>query len=540
MKKINKLNLGFTDAENYKRRENKDLFNKIFIRNKYLDELCDPAVNFIVGEKGTGKTAYAVYLANSNYKQTIASIRYIRETEYRKFISLKKEKQLDLSDYTNIWKVIICLLMSQQIYNKEKCNFLQKHFWKFNALNDAVEEFYSGAFSPEIMNALSFIDESSLSATLLSKHLKAKGDTKKTYSFSETRFQTNLLFIQQKFEKALSEVKVSNNHIVFIDGIDIRPGTIPYEDYLDCVKGLTNAVWELNNDFFPTIKGQQGFRMRVVLLIRPDIFDSIGLQNQNTKIRDNSVLLDWRTEYINYKHSDMFLMIDHLLESQQTEALERGESWYRYFPYDSPSVANLKNDENPTSFISFLRYSYYRPRDIITMISILKENYLEKKSNALFFQLDDFENASFQRKYSNYLLGEIKDHLSFYYKPEEYELFLSFFSYLNGKFKFNYTEYCEAYKAFITERTSTDIKMPQFMNSEMKFLQFLYDLNILCYIESPEGEHSHPFYHWCFKDRNYSNISPKVKTHVKYQIFFGLQKALNIGKTFKKRKMKKR
>jgi hypothetical protein len=51
MKKISELDLGFTDAENYKRRENKNLFNQIFIRNKFLDQLCDPAINFIVGEK---------------------------------------------------------------------------------------------------------------------------------------------------------------------------------------------------------------------------------------------------------------------------------------------------------------------------------------------------------------------------------------------------------------------------------------------------------------------------------------------------------
>ena len=64
------LNLGFRDAENYKRRENKDLFNRIFIRTRELDNLCALNVFFLVGEKGTGKTAYAVYLANNSYKNT--------------------------------------------------------------------------------------------------------------------------------------------------------------------------------------------------------------------------------------------------------------------------------------------------------------------------------------------------------------------------------------------------------------------------------------------------------------------------------------
>jgi hypothetical protein len=57
------LQLGFSDAENYRRRENKELLNRLFIRNQHLDRLCEPAISFLIGEKGTGKTAYAVYLS---------------------------------------------------------------------------------------------------------------------------------------------------------------------------------------------------------------------------------------------------------------------------------------------------------------------------------------------------------------------------------------------------------------------------------------------------------------------------------------------
>ncbi len=101
MKQVPELYLGFRDAENYKRRENKDLFNRIFLRTSDIDRLCDPSIFFLVGEKGTGKTAYAVYLKNTFYKNTSATLRYIRETEYQKFLELKRTKNLTLSDYTN-------------------------------------------------------------------------------------------------------------------------------------------------------------------------------------------------------------------------------------------------------------------------------------------------------------------------------------------------------------------------------------------------------------------------------------------------------
>lgn len=60
MRPIRELELGFSDAENYQRRENKQLFNSIFVKNIFLDQLLDQSKYFLIGEKGTGKTAYAV------------------------------------------------------------------------------------------------------------------------------------------------------------------------------------------------------------------------------------------------------------------------------------------------------------------------------------------------------------------------------------------------------------------------------------------------------------------------------------------------
>ncbi|WP_220497268.1 hypothetical protein [Pseudoalteromonas sp. SR41-1] len=91
MQNINNLSFGFSDAENYKRRENKEFFNHSFIKNQSLDKLCQSSTSFLVGDKGTGKTAYSVYLVNNTYQNNNASLRYIRETEYQKFITLKKK-----------------------------------------------------------------------------------------------------------------------------------------------------------------------------------------------------------------------------------------------------------------------------------------------------------------------------------------------------------------------------------------------------------------------------------------------------------------
>jgi len=534
MKTVPELYLGFGDAENYRRSENRELFNRIFIRTPTLDKLCEPGTCFLIGEKGTGKTAYAVFLANNDYKNTIASLRYIRETEYQKFVSMKQSKQLSLSDYTSIWKVILYLLLAQQIREREKKLPILGDPVKFGALGKAVDEYYKAAFAPEIIYAIQFAEEAGLAAEILAKYpgisAGVSGQDKVSSSFSESRFQTNLFYIQQRFEDALRSIKLSQNHLLLIDGIDIRPSSIPYEDYLDCVKGLANAVWSVNNDFFANIKDSKG-RLRVVLLVRPDIFNSLGLQNQNSKIRDNSAVLSWLTTYTEYRDSDLFLIADRLLACQQENELPRGMTWDYYFPYDASYVTS--EQKYRSSFISFLRYSLYRPRDILTILLYQKQNFAEQKRNPSdVFSDSDFQNPAFTRKYSDYMLGEIKDQIAFYHTEADYGSLLKFFQYLEGHSRFDYSDFLKAfgnYKEFLKRNMKRE---PPFCETPDIFLQFLYDLNIICGVADTGGE---PFFCWCYRERSPSNIAPTVRTNIRYEVHYGLMKALDLGKHYDRR-----
>ena len=429
---INDLNLGFNDAINYRRRENKNTFNKLFIKNDKLDELMKLSTYFLIGDKGTGKTAYAVWLDNNEYQNTKSTLNYIGETEYQKFVTLKKEKNLNLSDYTNIWKVIILLLVSKHLYETEGKESLINKYIKFRAVNKAIDEYYEGAFSPEIRNVIEFVENSSISAALLSEHANLEGLTTLKKTFTESKYQTNLLYIQRKFEDSLKSLKLVKNHTIFIDGIDLRPTGIDYDDYLECIKGLTNAVWSINNDFFSTINDSKG-RLKVTILLRPDIFNAVGLQNMNNRIRDNSLFLDWRIPYKRFETSELFKLPNQLLSIDQDKNISTNTFWDSYFPY---TVNVQGKDEH--SFISFLRFSYFRPRDIVTMLNILKELHIESGSKRNYFIAADFRDPHFRRRYSEYLLGEAKDHMSFYYSDRDYELFLKFFEFLNGDYSFTF------------------------------------------------------------------------------------------------------
>ena len=528
MKKFFELDLGFSDAENYKRRENKDLFNRVFLRNEPLERLCKNDIYFLVGEKGTGKTAYAVFLANNNHKDISAAVNYIRETDYQKFLELKKQNHLSLSNYTSIWRTILLLLMAKKIQNDEKGKGVLLKKKNFNLIQDAIDEYYHNAFAPEILMALQITEETKLFAELISKHLRAGGEEKEIISFTEKRFQANLFYIEKKLMEAISAIKTSHRHTLFIDGIDIRPTTVPYNDYLECIKGLANAVWSLNNDFFANIRDSK-YHQRIVLLVRPDILESIGLQNTNTKIRDNSVVLDWKTTYPKHRDSDLYLAIDRWLSAQKDKPSAPGDCWDHYFTFNSPT--DKEYGVYATSFISFLRFSLFRPRDIIVMMDIIQKEKVKLRDYS-FVKLDDFDSAEFRKAYGVYFLGEVKEQLSFYHSEEEYEAFLKFFEFLHGNFRFDYIMFLEAFDQLTSHLNATRIPIPDFFDSPNRFLQYLFDLNVISYLEIMEGGDTHV--HWCYRERSYANLSPKVKTYKTYEIHYGLGKVLNLGKKIRR------
>ena len=119
-------------------------------------------------------------------------------------------------------------------------------------------------------------------------------------------------------------------------------------------------------------------------------------------------------------------MADRLLGAQQSSPPELGEAWDYYFPYEAVDLRTKRRVDSP--FVTFLRFSLYRPRDIVTMLKILQENFIQQQRGGdEVFRERDFDAPEFRRNHSEYLLGEVKDHLSFYHTASDYELFLKYF-----------------------------------------------------------------------------------------------------------------
>lgn len=425
-----------------------------------------------------------------------------------------------VSSYVDIWRVILLLLGSQSIF--EAFDEKALIFPKFKNLKDAIDQYYNSAFRPEVDQSLELIENSEVSAGLMAKTASLSGKAGSQLKQDFSNVNVNLATLEKNFKYALSSLKLNKNFILFIDGIDIRPDNIDFNQYIECIRGLANAAWELNSEYFSNIKDSANY-IKVVLLLRPDIMDALGFQNLNAKVRDNGVVLNWITKYSNFESSSLFHLVAGTLAKQQHELIANINAWKHYFPYDLTNMRLAGKVDDP--FVGLLRYSFYRPRDIIQYLKLMQSHVSNEAAEKSTFSEISFKDS--QREFSDYLLGEVKDYLSFYYSTVDFDEVVGFFSRFGGSSFFTWDKFESEFSNFKTDIDQKLLTIAELTATAEDFLQFLYSLNIIGYHEP--DEFGGTFVHYCFRDRTTVKLRPKVRFGLKYQVHPGLQRALLVG-----------
>jgi len=186
---------------------------------------------------------------------------------------------------------------------------------------------------------------------------------------------------------------------LFIDGLAVRTDDVAYPDYLSVISSICNTIWILNSSKL----SRSAARLKIVLLVRPDIFDVVSIQNRGPKLQNHSHLVEWPARYGTFEASELFKLTDRVLRCQQTSdlRLREGDSWGHYFNFLVNNRASGKVEDNP--FILFLRHSFYKPRDILQYLSIMAERIASVGSkDSSHFPPDVFDDWEIKDRFSAY------------------------------------------------------------------------------------------------------------------------------------------
>ena len=460
----------------------------------------------------------AIYLCNSEYKNTKADHVVVTETEIQALNHLAKSGRLTSNDQSLLWETALLLRIARLIDGNILSNGWVDRYSLLRSIKAILDNYHDGKQNPEIKHDIEIMSNRQISASIADKGeiLGASGRFENSKTDSYVVYHDLIQAVNAALKNAITKAKFCKRLIVFLDGLDHKGINTTPKDYRETLSNLGTVVWGLNNSVFGSIKDTE-YRPKIVLLMRPELIDFIQLPNSALKMRENAVELKWAVgDEKNYKNSKIFKMISYVLSAQQAEIVIRSNLvWDHYFPYTS--------QEGNDSFISMLRRTYHRPRDILEYIKYMKDFTAQKDS----FSLADFDNPQVRRNHSEYLLAEIRNGLEYTTSSVERNFIPSFFQHFHGNKKFTFTEYESYYQNFAEycEKRGFVISNTMYEN-KYNLLQLLFDINIIGYsVQTNRGQ----FYRWHFRERTLGDPCPSVPFDCTYLVHEGLTKALDLG-----------
>lgn len=528
MKKCSELQFGFIDAQSYLRNPNhpnSEYFRKSFFKSKHLKQAVNPDIYYLLGEKGTGKTAYAVYATLFMNDEYNAQCDVFDTNDFTRFIEVCDSLRIEKSQFSRVWVFLFLLMLIQKLKNRSELPAESDVEKVLSSMQVAT----LGSPIDTISNAIEATSEINASFEFYAEASNQKLP-RHVIEGAKPIFKLNRL--SEVMVKGLSELPPDIQLTIFVDGLDVRPDVVSYPDYLEVVSSIVNANWVVNATQLAKLSAQ----LKITLLVRPDIMEAVSLQNRGPKIQHHGHLVEWATAYKDYRESEIFKFTDIVLFSQQSENLKLGpgDTWNHYFPF---RVESRVKEEGDNPFVLFLRHSFYKPRDIIKYLSLMQEFYSQgERKERLAFEEDVFWQRDIRKEYSSYLMQEIRDQLSFYYTNDEYQQFLNFNNgYLGnyidmGKRTFSYESMVAAHAEYLDYNKRNNIQtVPSFATADQT-LQFMFDLNVLGYWEEKtlKSGDTRIFTNYSFTQRSFANLRPKVPTSEgsNYVMHYGVAKSL--------------
>ena len=509
------LNFPFDEAENYFLPNYKEQLNKLFYRDNNYEKLLQPTTYYLIGDKGSGKTAYSAYFCNNNFSNIKSKRFEISVDDYCKIIQMKNEGKLNYTHYVTLWKAILLIKIFSTISDNEISFFGSKSFQR---IKDLLNDYNFTRITEDSFSPVSFIDNESfvssigIKATTKPTGLSTNGSIKttgeSTKSIEKQVYIDSWVKFINEIEEEISSLKLKNHHYLFIDGIDTRPEDIPFSEYKECVYPLVRAVYDLNSNLFAKIKDRKKGRLQIVLLTRLDIFIKSGLSNPGSKVADNAAFLNWCNENESeYKNSELYSLVNNIINAGSDYSENSWESFFDFKILGHPS------------FVYLLRFTTCRPRDFVKILKTIKELCIKEQNDNPTISI--IESDAFRRAYSTYYVDSLKTGLHFFYSADEINALFAFLKTIR-KTKFTYNEF----KTLFIESTEKEFLNKTFSSAE-ELLTLMFDNNMIGYIES-EG-----IYRWHYKelsvsDYNYTIPADAFSSKSKLRFHPALEKELSL------------
>ncbi len=414
------LYFGKTDAYNELLESGPEQFERAFWKNDTycIDDFLHGLKYYIYGEKGTGKTAFLKYLEctlSSNPQNLVIPIRYKSEFDPEDRKSLQRaatsnniqEEVADIVDATEpkdciaSWQVYLISRIIKGLFFRG-----EYHVFANSKDYETLCKLIKSIYSDNSNRIIPQISKGRVNVNLSALH-GLSADVELEIGFEKSRKCVNYQRLTKKIIDLFSalELELSPNNIwILFDELELSVQSKKlYKRDIQLVRDLILAIERLNG-----ICRNHGYPVHTIASIRSEVISSVYTSGFeiNKAIEDFGKEISWYIRGGSYENSPIILMIEQKLKvCEESKGIKTdGDIWLKYFP-------QTINKMSSKDYI--LRYTWHRPRDVIRMLNIAKENAGEASS----FSQEIFDAS--MRIYSQKSWNEIAEELSLIYDTND-------------------------------------------------------------------------------------------------------------------------
>ena len=335
---------------------------------------------FIVGRKGTGKTAILQKIRlQSNTDPTIFSVDVsLRDFPVNDFRSLGDRSLQDKSKYVAAWKFILLTELAGMILKDESI--------EQTPYTDALQDFMTRNFPNgiSVTNTIERLRQNenkiSLDVSIFSGNIK---DSKSEEEVAQIHYNRAV----KTLEDILQGIESTSTYYELIDELD--------EGYNSDNSNLNSVILALlraSDEVYHSFKSSC-INFIPITALRSDIFDNLE-DNDLNKLDDYVLRLNWTTD------EDSAWSLKQIAERRIAATLEKDTSPKKGCDYWSQVADNASTEKGLWQYLCILTFS--RPRDIIKILKYCSEEVTSQK-----LTLTDVQRA--EERYSDWFYREFRD-----------------------------------------------------------------------------------------------------------------------------------
>ena len=356
---------------------------RYFYHTDAVDSLLNGENSYVIGRKGSGKTAISEFIDKSLSPKSFSQKLTFKNFPFNALYKLGNDNYSSPNQYITLWKYVI--------YSS-----IAKLFAKNKNINPEIRAKLDKIYSDDLSNALSRAvkkwTSGSFSLMILGSGVTVQGGK---------QVEENLDWIDKV--DILEDFILKNiddcSYIITFDELD--------EDYKDIINPDKNARYkELLTSLFKAVQDIRSvfcdYKVYPVVFLRDDIYEILQ-DPDKTKWDDIKISLNWSEEGL--KNLISFRLCRAM--NSKVRLLPFNEAWHTAFSTKKVLYGNRKR-KSMSAFNYISRSTQLRPRDYVKYIQLCAIKSLEKGETKIL----PTTVASINNEFSSYLRSELEDEIA--------------------------------------------------------------------------------------------------------------------------------